>query len=62
MLRSRGVYFTTGGRPVFAVQPSVAKADTYKKHNYDLICFFDCLHDMGRPFRRYAVLRSSGGY
>jgi len=27
----------------------VAKADSYPKHGYDLICFFDCLHDMGRP-------------
>jgi 2-polyprenyl-3-methyl-5-hydroxy-6-metoxy-1,4-benzoquinol methylase len=27
----------------------VAKADAYAKRGYDLICFFDCLHDMGRP-------------
>jgi SAM-dependent methyltransferase len=27
----------------------VAKADAYTKREYDLICFFDCLHDMGRP-------------
>jgi ubiquinone/menaquinone biosynthesis C-methylase UbiE len=27
----------------------VAKADTYPAQGYDLICFFDCLHDMGRP-------------
>jgi ubiquinone/menaquinone biosynthesis C-methylase UbiE len=27
----------------------VAKADTYPARGYDLICFFDCLHDMGRP-------------
>jgi SAM-dependent methyltransferase len=27
----------------------VAKADAYAKRDYDLICFFDCLHDMGRP-------------
>jgi SAM-dependent methyltransferase len=27
----------------------VAKADGYPRHDYDLICFFDCLHDMGRP-------------
>ncbi len=27
----------------------VAKADTYAKRRYDLICFFDALHDMGRP-------------
>jgi 2-polyprenyl-3-methyl-5-hydroxy-6-metoxy-1,4-benzoquinol methylase len=27
----------------------VAKADGYRQRGYDLICFFDCLHDMGRP-------------
>jgi SAM-dependent methyltransferase len=27
----------------------VAKADAYPRNDYDLICFFDCLHDMGRP-------------
>ncbi len=27
----------------------VAKADAYAERGYDLICFFDCLHDMGRP-------------
>jgi SAM-dependent methyltransferase len=27
----------------------VAKADGYPRNDYDLICFFDCLHDMGRP-------------
>ena len=27
----------------------VAKADAFPGHDYDLICFFDCLHDMGRP-------------
>jgi 2-polyprenyl-3-methyl-5-hydroxy-6-metoxy-1,4-benzoquinol methylase len=27
----------------------VAKADTYAGRGYDLICFFDSLHDMGRP-------------
>jgi SAM-dependent methyltransferase len=27
----------------------VAKADDYAQNGYDLICFFDCLHDMGRP-------------
>jgi 2-polyprenyl-3-methyl-5-hydroxy-6-metoxy-1,4-benzoquinol methylase len=34
----------------------VAKADDYAKHGYDLVCFFDCLHDMGRPIDavRYA--------
>ena len=35
----------------------VAKADTYAKRDYDLVCFFDCLHDMGRPVEaaRYAA-------
>jgi ubiquinone/menaquinone biosynthesis C-methylase UbiE len=28
---------------------AVADAKAYPKHDYDLICFFDCLHDMGRP-------------
>ncbi len=27
----------------------VAKAVNYPNNNYDLICFFDCLHDMGDP-------------
>jgi len=27
----------------------VATADQYAAQAYDLICFFDCLHDMGRP-------------
>ena len=27
----------------------VTGADSYPANNYDLICFFDCLHDMGRP-------------
>ena len=35
----------------------VAKADGYDKRGYDLVCFFDCLHDMGRPVEaaRYAA-------
>jgi 2-polyprenyl-3-methyl-5-hydroxy-6-metoxy-1,4-benzoquinol methylase len=34
----------------------VAQADQYARHGYDLVCFFDCLHDMGRPIDavRYA--------
>jgi SAM-dependent methyltransferase len=28
---------------------AVAKADNYPGKDYGLICFFDCLHDMGRP-------------
>jgi len=31
------------------VRFEVANADAYDRHGYDLICFFDCLHDMGRP-------------
>lgn len=27
----------------------VARADDFPRAGYDLICFFDCLHDMGRP-------------
>jgi ubiquinone/menaquinone biosynthesis C-methylase UbiE len=27
----------------------VADAKAYPERGYDLICFFDCLHDMGRP-------------
>ena len=27
----------------------VAKADGYPRNDYDLVCFFECLHDMGRP-------------
>lgn len=33
------------GRTTFAV----ARADDYPGSGYDLICFFDCLHDMGDP-------------
>jgi SAM-dependent methyltransferase len=34
----------------------VANADEYTRHDYDLVCFFDCLHDMGWPVdaMRYA--------
>jgi len=34
----------------------IAKADGYERRGYDLVCFFDCLHDMGRPVEaaRYA--------
>jgi SAM-dependent methyltransferase len=39
------------------VRFEVAKADGYDRRGYDLICFFDCLHDMGRPVEaaRYAA-------
>ena len=40
----------------------VAKADEYARHAYDLVCFFDCLHDMGRPVDalRYARAAMAG--
>jgi SAM-dependent methyltransferase len=28
---------------------AVATAKTYPANDYDLVCFFDCLHDMGDP-------------
>lgn len=28
---------------------AAARADDYPRASYDLICLFDCLHDMGRP-------------
>ncbi len=31
------------------VRFSVAAASDYPNNNYDLVCFFDCLHDMGDP-------------
>jgi SAM-dependent methyltransferase len=31
------------------VQFDVHSAKTYPTQNYDLVCFFDCLHDMGDP-------------
>ena len=34
-----------GSRAIFAT----ARADDYPGTGYDLICFFDCLHDMGDP-------------
>lgn len=41
----------------------VAKADGYTKRGYDLVCFFDCLHDMGRPVEaaRYAATAMAEG-
>jgi SAM-dependent methyltransferase len=27
----------------------VSTATSYPSHDYDLLCFFDCLHDMGNP-------------
>lgn len=33
---------------------SVSGADNYTEKNLDLICFFDCLHDMGHPLKAVA--------
>ena len=41
-----------------------ATAKTYSGHDYDLICFFDCLHDMGDPVgaarRAHQALKPDG--
>jgi SAM-dependent methyltransferase len=41
-----------------------ATAKTYPSHDYDLICFFDCLHDMGDPVgaarHAYQTLKADG--
>jgi SAM-dependent methyltransferase len=43
---------------------SMATAKSYVGHNYDLICFFDCLHDMGDPVgaarHAYQTLKTDG--
>ncbi len=39
----------------------VADAAAYPKHDYDLICFFDALHDMGRPVDAAAHARKTLG-
>lgn len=42
----------------------VASADSIPDHGYDLICFFDCLHDMGDPhgaMRRSCETLAGGG-
>ena len=38
----------------------VASAKDYKATGFDLICFFDCLHDMGDPEGAAAHCPSSG--
>lgn len=40
----------------------VERADSYARRGYDLVCFFDCLHDMGRPVEavRYAASAMAG--
>jgi len=41
-----------------------ATAKTYDGHDYDLVCFFDCLHDMGDPVgaarHAYQALKPDG--
>ncbi len=43
---------------------SVASASDFPDHDYDLVCFFDCLHDMGDPHgaakHAYATLADDG--
>jgi SAM-dependent methyltransferase len=43
---------------------AVATAKNYADHGYDLICFFDCLHDMGDPVgaarHAYQTLKTDG--
>jgi SAM-dependent methyltransferase len=43
---------------------SQATAKSYTGHDYDLICFFDCLHDMGDPVgatrHAYQALKADG--
>jgi SAM-dependent methyltransferase len=45
------------------VQFQVARAADYPQNNYGLICFFDCLHDMGNPVAaaRYAAEALAAG-
>jgi SAM-dependent methyltransferase len=43
---------------------SMATAKNYVGHDYDMICFFDCLHDMGDPVgaarHAYQTLKTDG--
>jgi SAM-dependent methyltransferase len=39
----------TDARLADPVRFEVHSAKTYPADNYDLVCFFDCLHDMGDP-------------
>lgn len=40
------------------VEFAVADAKSYEPEKYDLICFFDCLHDMGDPVGAAAYAKS----
>jgi SAM-dependent methyltransferase len=52
------------GRVADRVTFSQAAAKNYTGHDYDLICFFDCLHDMGDPVgaarHAYQALKADG--
>lgn len=41
------------------VRFEVASAKTYPGHDYDLVTFFDCLHDMGDPVGAAAQVKTS---
>jgi len=41
------------------VQFDVASAKEYAGNDYDLVCFFDCLHDMGDPVGAAAHARQA---
>lgn len=43
--RARAQSEQLGNQATFAVE----SAKTFPTNNYDLVCFFDCLHDMGDP-------------
>jgi SAM-dependent methyltransferase len=43
--RARAQHETLGNQVTFAVET----AKSFPAGNYDLVCFFDCLHDMGDP-------------
>jgi SAM-dependent methyltransferase len=52
------------GRVAARVTFAQATAKNYADHDYDLICFFDCLHDMGDPVgaarHAYQTLKTDG--
>jgi SAM-dependent methyltransferase len=41
------------------IEFEVASAKDYPGHNYDLVCVFDCLHDMGDPVGAAAHVRET---
>jgi ubiquinone/menaquinone biosynthesis C-methylase UbiE len=56
VVRARQVAAETG---VDNVTFEVAAAKTYPGNDYDLVAFFDCLHDMGDPVGAAAHVRQS---